>query len=125
MLPSDPERWRVISAHLDVALEFDSEVERASWLEGIRRGDATLADEIGELLDEHRVLVRDRFMEDVPVAAGQAAPGGGETVGAYRLITPIGYGGMGTVWLAERSDGRFDRRAAVKFLSAALLGHGD
>jgi tetratricopeptide (TPR) repeat protein len=125
MLPSDPERWRVISAHLDVALEFDSEVERASWLEGIRRGDATLADEIGELLDEQRVLVRDRFMEDVPVAVGQTAPGGGETVGAYKLITPIGYGGMGTVWLAERSDGRFDRRAAVKFLSAALLGHGD
>ena len=28
---------------------------------------------------------------------------------------------MGTVWLAERSDGRFERKAAVKFLSAALV----
>ena len=31
---------------------------------------------------------------------------------------------MGSVWLAQRSDGRFDRKAAVKFLSAALIGHG-
>ncbi len=31
---------------------------------------------------------------------------------------------MGSVWLAERSDGRFERQAAVKFLSAALVGHG-
>lgn len=31
---------------------------------------------------------------------------------------------MGAVWLAERSDGRFQRRAAVKFLSLALAGRG-
>ena len=31
---------------------------------------------------------------------------------------------MGSVWLAERSDGRFDRRVAVKFLSVALMGKG-
>ncbi len=30
---------------------------------------------------------------------------------------------MGTVWLAERSDGRFEGRAAVKFLNAGLMGH--
>ena len=29
---------------------------------------------------------------------------------------------MGTVWLAERNDGRFTRRAAVKLLNAALIG---
>ena len=29
---------------------------------------------------------------------------------------------MGTVWLAERCDGRFEGRAAVKFLHAALMG---
>ena len=29
---------------------------------------------------------------------------------------------MGSVWLAERSDGRFERRVAVKFLSLALMG---
>ena len=28
----------------------------------------------------------------------------GETVGVYTLISMIGQGGMGTVWLAERND---------------------
>jgi serine/threonine protein kinase/Tol biopolymer transport system component len=38
------------------------------------------------------------------------------------LVSQIGHGGMGTVWLAERNDGRFERRVAVKFLNIALLG---
>src|SRR5947209_16457739 len=29
---------------------------------------------------------------------------------------------MGTVWLAQRSDGRFEGRAALKFLNAAYVG---
>src|SRR5262249_9051550 len=37
---------------------------------------------------------------------------------------PIGHGGMGTVWLASRSDGRFEGQVALKLLNAALMGHG-
>ena len=48
----------------------------------------------------------------------------GRRIGAYTLLSHIGTGGMGTVWLAERSDGRFERRTAVKFLSLALTGRG-
>ena len=46
----------------------------------------------------------------------------GRQIGAYTLVSPIGTGGMGTVWLAKRSDGRFERRTAVKFLKLALAG---
>src|SRR5262249_36459177 len=45
----------------------------------------------------------------------------GRRIGAYTLLSHIGTGGMGTVWLAERSDGRFERKAAVKFLSLASM----
>ena len=45
----------------------------------------------------------------------------GALVGAYRLISEIGRGGMGTVWLAERADGLVSRRVALK-LPRAVWG---
>lgn len=41
----------------------------------------------------------------------------GSSVGAYTLIKPIGHGGMGSVWLAERADGRYEGHVAVKMLN--------
>ena len=52
----------------------------------------------------------------------QPATLAGQTVGAYTLEAPLGQGGMGSVWLARRSDGRFEGKVAVKFLNAALIG---
>ena len=46
----------------------------------------------------------------------------GQVIGAYRLLSPIGQGGTGSVWLAERCDGRFEGRAAVKLLNVSLVG---
>jgi len=45
-------------------------------------------------------------------------------LGQYRLIAPIGAGGMGRVYLAERRDGAFEQRVAIKVL-AATLGDAD
>ena len=42
-----------------------------------------------------------------------------DLVGAYRLIHEIGQGGMGVVWLAERADGAFERRVALKLPRSA------
>ncbi len=48
----------------------------------------------------------------------------GQSYGTYTLISAIGHGGMGSVWLAHRNDGRFERKAAVKLLNLALMGQG-
>ena len=42
-------------------------------------------------------------------------------VGSYELERPLGQGGMSSVWLARRVDGRFEGRAAIKFLDLALV----
>lgn len=41
----------------------------------------------------------------------------GRVLGNYRLLRRLGSGGMGSVFLAERADGRFERQVAVKLLN--------
>jgi serine/threonine protein kinase len=117
----NPDSWQSISPHLDRALEIPEE-ERAAWLASLSEENAALATHLRKLLDEHRLLAQERFLEQSPVTLSVPSAAAGETFGAYTLATPIGQGGMGSVWLAERSDGRFERRVAIKFLNIALAG---
>ena len=115
------EQWRVLSPYLDKALEIPPE-ERAAWLQLLRETNPSIATDLQTLLEEHDALDDEGFLKASAVAL--PSPGGliGQTVGAYTLEAAIGQGGMGSVWLARRSDGRFEGRAAVKFLNVALLG---
>ncbi len=51
-----------------------------------------------------------------------AEPGSrqGQLLGAWCLVSAIGSGGMGEVWLAKRSDGSYDGHAAVKLLKRGM-----
>ena len=44
----------------------------------------------------------------------------GTRLGPYRVVSVIGHGGMGLVYLAERADGKFEQRVAIKVLQSAL-----
>ena len=119
-----PDRWRAVSPYLDEALEIAT-VDRTAWLAGIRARDAALAADLGTLLADHDAVHEARFLEravPLPPHTALTLSLAGQTLGAYRLVSRIGQGGMGSVWLAERCDGRFDGRAAVKLLNIALMG---
>src|SRR5688572_5816722 len=48
----------------------------------------------------------------------------GKVVSNYRLVSILGHGGTGTVYLAERSDRQYSAQVAVKIIDAATI-HGD
>ena len=62
--------------------------------------------------------MRENFLEVRASSLRRLSSLAGQTLGAYTLVSPIGQGGMGSVWLAERSDGRFEGQVAVKLLNA-------
>ena len=118
------DRWHVVSRHLERALALD-EPGRAILLAALEQQDSEIAGELKALLAEQRAIAAERFLEEGPRLPIERLALAGQTIGGYRIVALVGRGGMGTVWAAERSDGRFERRAAIKFLNIALTGLGD
>jgi serine/threonine-protein kinase len=107
------QEWTLLSNKLDQALDLP-ESERVGWVD-------TLDDVSGDLKGVlRRLLTKDvdsGFLETLPAMAEPGGPtmsSGDEEVGPYRLLHQLGVGGMGSVWLAERSDGLLKRPVALK-----------
>ncbi len=109
-----PESWKALGPHLDRALDLPAD-ERAHWLETLSAEDPALAAQLRDLLEEHRMLDQERFLEHPPVSAFMPSPAGAR-VGAFQILHAIGEGGMGTVWLAQRVDGEVQQNVAIKLL---------
>ena len=116
------DHWATLRVLLDRALELPPE-ERPSWLAVQRISHPTVVPEIEGLLAAEQELDRQGFLGEAgreellserPTLAGQR-------LGHYSLVQPLGHGGMGSVWLARRTDGRFEGEFAIKFLNLALL----
>src|SRR5512132_3715637 len=112
----DRDRWSKLGPLLDAALELspDDRTECLAALSTTAPDDVVA--ELRQLLAADAAAGRRSFLER-PVELTLA----GVRVGAYTLERPLGDGGMGSVWLARRTDGRFDGVAAVKLLDLALL----
>jgi serine/threonine-protein kinase len=122
---ADPARWRRLSARLDEALDLGAK-ERAAWLERLAASEPDLAGDIEALLADHAASAAAGFLAGTAgitsAEPDQVASLAGQTLGNYTLERPIGEGGMGSVWLAHRSDGLYAGEVAVKLLNASLIG---
>ena len=118
MVTLSPERWREVSPYLDQALTL-SEEHRAAWLDSLRNERPDLVPLLLQLLETHRSVAEQDFLRQSPSLPTQSSVEG-QTLGSYTLLSPLGHGGMGSVWLAKRNDGRFDRHVAIKFLHLAI-----
>ena len=124
-----PERWKKISALIDAALDLPAD-QRSAYLDracpsdpGLRaevetlleaaHGPGSFLEKPGGVLPESLLKeMRDREDRDADSMIGQV-------VGHWRLVRRLGQGGMGVVYLAERTGGEFSQNAAMK-----LIRHG-
>ena len=108
--------WPAVNRLLDEALALAPN-DLAAWLDQLTKREPILGDEV------RRFLAADPAPNE-GFAALQIDPPSlvGQTVGGYTLERPIGAGGMGSVWLARRTDHPIGIPVAIKFLNLALLG---
>jgi len=123
------ERWKLVDGLLQSALEL-APGDREGFLAQACSNDASLKDEITSLLTSHRRAGEFLGTPALEIAARELFSGAdalsteplaGQIISHYRILKMIARGGMGTVWLAERCDGRFERKVAIKFIHLALL----
>src|ERR1700741_241223 len=121
----DREQWSRLSALLDAALDIDAG-GRDSWLQQLAGDEAALLEPLRALLAQRANIETDDFLKApnfdaalrLEAARSQQAPldlHPASGVGAYRLLRELGRGGMGSVWLGERIDGKLKRQVALKF----------
>jgi len=116
---TDP-RWDRVQEIFERALDLAGQA-REAFLRDACGDDAALLAEVTSLLeaDEHgnsfldgpglsSVFVRE---DDLPE---------GTAVGPYRVVRAVGEGGMGKVYLAERADGQFEQRVALKVIKRGM-----
>jgi len=120
----DPRRWDRLKTILDEALTQSSSAARIALVERRCGQDTDLLEEAESLLAEAEALLKeptDSFEDCARNAAStfwqEGPPRGGERVGAYVIVRELGRGGMGTVFLAERADGQFEKQVAIKILN--------
>lgn len=70
---------------------------RGEWLEGVRATSPDLATTLLALLSRYDQIDKSGFLETRPAVTALTFPIIGQTVTAYTLERPLGYGGMGAV----------------------------
>jgi WD40 repeat protein/serine/threonine protein kinase len=119
----EPERQ--IMSLLGEALEHSSPEERAAFLDKTCAGDAGRRARVEELLRAHQAagnFLQGNRSPAAPVATVDERPlpeGPGTVIGPYKLLEPIGEGGMGTVWMAQQTE-PVKRLVALKLIKAGM-----
>lgn len=94
-----------------------TEPDRTVLLKARCGSDTALMQEIRALLEACELEELHRRKSQEKVNATQEVP---QRVGPYEVRHLLGRGGMGTVYLAERVDGQFDQRVAIKIIDLPL-----
>lgn len=117
-----PDYWQKIKLILDEALA-ETPARRVAYLAERCGANQTLRRDVESLLAFEKP--DDDALEEPALAAVKdlRIPENnfvGKTFGVYKFLEKIGEGGMGAVFLAERSDGEFQQKVAVKLIHGGI-----
>jgi TolB-like protein len=117
----DPEKWLQLKCIVTEALERAPGGDRSAFLRQRCGDDTELLRETESLLAEADALQSADAFEECAQNASRTlrtedASAVGRRLGAYTLVREIGRGGMGSVYLAARADGVFEKQVAIKLL---------
>lgn len=120
MVGESMSEWQELSVLYERADSLDGS-ERAAWIGELRRAGHRLVPQLERMMGARDHVASAEFMSALPrieTAADEPSPSWteGSRVGAYRLVRHVGSGGMAEVWMAQRCDGAFERRVAIKLL---------
>ncbi|MEM9557850.1 MAG: serine/threonine-protein kinase [Acidobacteriota bacterium] len=102
----------------DLRLQVERLLAAADLVDGDRDDGAPDGDRIERIVQR---AVDARTEADAAEASATAADPI-DRVGPFRILELLGEGGMGSVYLAERADGAFDQKVAIKVVKQGLFG---
>ncbi|MCB0753031.1 MAG: protein kinase, partial [Ignavibacteriae bacterium] len=112
--------WEKVEKLFEEAIELDKK-EQLTFLKNKCGNNKKLFDEVLSLLeaDENVNPVLDKKASDI-INIEEKINFIGQQIGVYKIIKEIATGGMGSVFLAERCDGIFEQKVALKIIKPGL-----
>jgi eukaryotic-like serine/threonine-protein kinase len=117
------EEWETVKELLQNVLAVEP-AGRAEYLAGLKV-ESWILEEVNSLLEVENEAEDLLNLSAFEIYRGiwedeKESPLIGQMIGVYRIISELGYGGMGAVYLAERTDGKFEQRVALKLLKREM-----
>ncbi len=113
----DAAKWKIVKAKLAEALERPAD-EREQFLNGLASDIRSDVERLASAGSADGFIDKPLFVEEAAIGSNDGRHP--DQIDDYRLISEIGSGGMGTVFLAEQTGEGFSQKVALKLIKRGM-----